>query len=81
MARRRPELPEHVLDAEKRKERGELNLDLAGQAKAVEVLARGKVTEVASRKRGVDGTWHKDLETGRMVRVVVRNGVLTLEED
>lgn len=81
MSRRRPELPEHGRDPEQRKERGELNLDLASLVKASVTMFRGKTNEVASRKRGVDGSWHKDLETGRMVRVVVRNGALTVEED
>lgn len=78
---RRPELPEHGDDADKRKERGELNLDLRGLTKAVQVIGRGKPNEVASRGQGIRGTWTRDLETGRDVRVVVRNGVLVVEED
>ena len=77
---RRPELPEHGPDREKRKERGELNLDLRRLVSALTVLGRGSKNEVASRKRGVDATWAKDLETGKSVRIVVRNGAVVVEE-
>lgn len=77
---RRPELPEHVDDAVTRKERGELNLDLRNLTKSVQVIGRGRPDEVASRNNGIKGTWTRDLETGRDVRVVVRNGVLVVEE-
>lgn len=77
---KRPELPEHVNDAEKRKERGELNIDLRSLAKKQQVIGAGSPSEVASRTRGVDKTWAKDLETGRNVQIVVRNGQLVVEE-
>jgi hypothetical protein len=77
---RRPELPEHVDDNDRRKERGELNLDMRNLAKSVQVIGRGRPDEVASSRTGVRGIWAQDLHTGRAVKVVVRDGVLKIEE-
>ena len=77
---RRPELPETGDEAEQRKERGELNLDLRRLVSALATIGRGDKNEVASRKAGIKRTWAKDLETGRNVQIVVRNGVVVVEE-